>query len=235
MTDKKEIKNLGKLTLKILEQIKDSDPNNTYGALLEKYEQSTEAEKLDLEQKYPSLLSSMNATLELNGKKVGKSDFFNFSEQFEKSERNRINRMNEQSEKFSIAMQEERERKEKLEQDRHAQLVSVLERNNSQQALADENAQLKAEIEKLQQEKNYLESEISKLKTGIEINSNSQLLLISTLFAKYRAEKPRVRTQDKTLKDIEEENSDISGLSFSQTSKIMAVANSFYKQLKNNK
>ena len=217
MTEKKEIKNLGKLTLKILEQIKDSDPNNTYGALLEKYEQSTEAEKLDLEQKYPSLLSSMNATLELNGKKVGKSDFFNFSEQFEKSERNRINRMNEQSEKFSIAMQE------------------VLERNNSQQALADENAQLKAEIEKLQQEKNYLESEISKLKTGIEINSNSQLLLISTLFAKYRAEKPRVRTQDKTLKDIEEENSDISGLSFSQTSKIMAVANSFYKQLKNNK
>ncbi|WP_336171776.1 hypothetical protein [Acinetobacter ursingii] len=175
MTEKKEIKNLGKLTLKILEQIKDSDPNNTYGALLEKYEQSTEAEKLDLEQKYPSLLSSMNATLELNGKKVGKSDFFNFSEQFEKSERNRINRMNEQSEKFSIAMQEERERKEKLEQDRHAQLVSVLERNNSQQALADENAQLKAEIEKLQQEKNYLESEISKLKTGIEINSNSQL------------------------------------------------------------
>ena len=46
MTEKKEIKNLGKLTLKILEQIKDSDPNNTYGALLEKYEQSTEAEKL---------------------------------------------------------------------------------------------------------------------------------------------------------------------------------------------
>lgn len=225
-----------KLTIEYLKElIKNTPKEESYGALIEKYDNATPDEKLDLEQKYPSLLSSINSTLEINGKKVSKSDFFNFSEQFEESERNRINRMNEQSKKFSTAMQKERERKEKLEQDRHAQLVSVLERSNNQQALANENTQLKAEIEKLQQEKNYLESELSKLKTGIEINSNSQLLLISTLFAKYRAEKPRVRTQDKTLKDIEEENSDISGLSFSQTSKIMAVANSLYKQLKNNK
>ena len=58
-------------------------------------------------------------------------------------------------------------------------------------------------------------------------------LLISVLFSKYKADKPRVRTQDKTLADIEEENTDIAGLSFSTTTKILADANKIYKTMKN--
>lgn len=159
-------------------------------------------------------------------------DVLNF--EMEQIRENQFKNLNENFSKRSRVLNEEFKRKETLEEDRHNELISALELNNNQHILANENKQLKAEIEKVKQENILLNDELSKLKSGIEINTNSQLLLISALFAKYKAEKPRVRTQDKTLKDIEDENIDISGLSFSQTSKIMAIANNIYKKLKNN-
>lgn len=59
MTDKKEVKNLGKLTLKFLEQINKCDPSETHGALMERYKKATPEEKSKIEQQYPSLFASL--------------------------------------------------------------------------------------------------------------------------------------------------------------------------------
>lgn len=237
------VKHLGKLTLDLVKEISQSENNDKESIVTKEIKPSSET----LKDKFLALIDQGNGDDQANYSQhaesialahqvaISKSILQPLSDHssFDQVEQQRMEKMSRTSAKISKAFKQEHERKEKLEKDRHDQLVSALERSNNQQALADENAQLKAEIEKLLKEKNCLESELSKLKTGSETNSNSQLLLISTLFAKYKADKPRVRTQDKTLKDIEEENISISGLSFSQTSKIMAIANNLHKQMKN--
>lgn len=260
MTDKKEVIHLGRLTRELLEQINKCDPSETYGALMERYEKSAPEEKLEIEKEYPSLFHTLNYESGLNISAVGhnisslnnlyssmfelQSSAYNFqdiekinAQRFKEAERGRFNRMNQNLKTSSIAMQKQRDEKERIEKDRHDQLIEALRESSNSKIQENEINQLKAEIEKLLSENDQLKQENEqlqdKLGQGEQAQRNSQLLLISVLFSKYKADKPRVRTQDKTLADIEEENTDIAGLSFSTTTKILADANKIYKTMKN--
>lgn len=178
------VKNLGILTLDKVKKLTQSKNND---------KKSIELSNATLEDRVLALIDQTSENNQINHSKHAESTALDHQVAisdsllkplsdhsfFEQAERQRMEKMNEQSKKFSIAMQEERERKEKLEKDRHDQLVSALERSNNQQTLADENAQLKAEIEKLKLENKQLK----KIKENLGTKESDNVLKIVTILA----------------------------------------------------
>ena len=241
MTDKKEVKNLGKLTLKVLEQINKCDPSETYGALMERYEKSTPEQKSEIENAMGHNISALNnlysSMSELQSSAYNFQDIEKINAQrFKEAERERFNRINKQSKKFSVDMKKQRDEKEKIEKDRHDQLIEALRDSSNSKIQENEINQLKSDIEKLLAENNQLKQQNDQLKNKLEQGEqgqrNSLLLLVSIFFKKYKDGKPRSFTQEKILIDLESENTDITGLSYSTTSKILADANKIYKSMK---
>ncbi|MHA3081000.1 hypothetical protein [Acinetobacter sp. ANC 5502] len=173
------VKNFGKLTLDLVEEISQSEKSNQEQTVTEEMDSSNSTLKsrfMDLINKEQSHKSnfSQNATESMEAMTLAKKAVISTHIQpshFNYFDHNHYDQIEKQQEKISQAFQQEHERKEKLEQNRHDQLVSALERSNNQQALADENTQLKAEIEKLKQENSKLLKENKKIKNQGNIES----------------------------------------------------------------
>lgn len=98
---------------------------------------------------------------------------------FKQVERQRMEKMSRTSAKISEAFRKEQERKEKLEQDRHDQLIAVQERSNNMQALTIENTQLRNEIEKLKLEN----VQLKKIKENLGTKESDNVLKIVAILA----------------------------------------------------
>ncbi|ENU80324.1 hypothetical protein F975_02080 [Acinetobacter sp. ANC 3789] len=173
------VKNLGKLTLDLVEGISQSEKSNQEQTVTEEMDSSNSTLKnrfmdvINKEQSHKSNFSQ-NATESMEAMTLAKKAVIPTHIQpshFNYFDHNHYDQIEKQQKKISQAFQQEHERKEKLEQNRHDQLVSALERSNNQQALADENTQLKAEIEKLKQENSKLLKENKKIKNQGNIES----------------------------------------------------------------
>lgn len=169
------VKHLGILTLDKVKKLTQSENNDKESLVTKKIESSTETLKdrvlalIDQEQLGVATINQTAskyaylATQAANSTNGMIQPCFDNST-FNQIEQQRMQKMNIRSAKFSESFHKERERKEKIEKDRHNQLVAALERSNSQQLLVNENTQLKAEIEKLKQENSKLLKENNKYK-----------------------------------------------------------------------
>ncbi|CAM4357034.1 hypothetical protein [Acinetobacter pragensis] len=186
------VKHLGKLTLDLVEKISQSEKNNqeqTKSGVNEAFNNTLKDKFLALIDQAPEFGSVMNDTSDKYSEYMSLATKAAIATQieplhldhssFKEIEQQRMQEINKRSAKISESFHREHERKEKLEQDRHDQLVSALERSNNQQALIDENAQLKAEIEKLKLENKQLK----KIKGNLGTKESDNVIKIVTILA----------------------------------------------------
>lgn len=178
------VKHMGKLTLDLVKKISPSNGDNLEQGIAEDAE--IEMSNSELKEKFLALIDqdqlgvktlnqtapkhldlATQAAISTNGMIQPYFDNSTFHE----IEQQRMQEISKRSAKISESFHKERERKEKIEKDRHDQLVAALERSNSQQFLANENSQLKAEIEKLKQENCRLLKENNKYKNQCSVES----------------------------------------------------------------
>lgn len=184
------VKHLGKLTLDLAEKISQSEKNNqeqTKIGVNEAFNNTLKDKFLTLIDREPAFGPVMNDTKyseymsSVTQAAIATQIeplYLDYST-FEEIEQQKMEKMNKTLKDSAKAFEKERDRKEKLEQDRHDQLVSALERSNSQQALIDENAQLKAEIEKLKLENKQLK----KIKGNLGTKESDSVIKIVTILA----------------------------------------------------
>ncbi len=178
------VKHLGKLTLDLVEKISQSERNNqeqTKSGEDEAFNNTLKDKFLALIDQGPAFGSVMNDTPDKYSEYMSLATKAAIATQieplyldhssFELIEQQRMKKMDTISKKLSKSFDQARERKERIEKERNDQLVSALERSNSQQFLANENAQLKIEIEKLKQENSKLLKENNKFKKQGSIES----------------------------------------------------------------
>lgn len=181
------VKHLGKLTLDLVKEISPSNSDNLKQGLAEDAE--IEMSNSELKEKFLVLIDQEKLHKQtINQVDLSYSKYAELAEKaaistvgfiqphfdnssFELIEQQRMKKMDTISKKLSKSFDQARERKERIEKERNDQLVSALERSNSQQFLANENAQLKIEIEKLKQENSKLLKENNKFKKQGSIES----------------------------------------------------------------
>ncbi|MCG2575245.1 DUF3450 domain-containing protein [Acinetobacter sp. ME22] len=181
------VKNLGKLTLDLVEELSQSEKSNQEETLIAEMDSSNSTLKdrlMDLinkEQLHKSNFSQ-NATTSMDAMAMAKKAEISAhiqSAYLSPFDHNYYDQIEKQQKKISQVLQREHERKEKLDTERQDQLIAAIDRSNNQRALADENAQLKAEIEKLKLENKQLK----KIKENLGTKESDNVLKIVTILA----------------------------------------------------